>query len=195
MIDKKTEIRAAAELRAVGDDSPKLVGYAAVFNEPSELLIDKRSRIRFREIIKPGAFAESLESETEVKADIEHDRGTVIARRSKGTLKLVEDERGLLVEIDPPNSTIGNDLLESVRRGDVDQMSFAFTVKENGERKQRQEDGTYLRELTNLQLERVTITAEPAYPDTSIAVRSLVDDALENDNEPILIIEKLRRLH
>jgi hypothetical protein len=54
-----------------------------------------------------------------------------LGRNHAGTLSLVEDERGLKIEIIPPNTTWAKDLMESIRRGDVDQMSFGFRTKQD----------------------------------------------------------------
>lgn len=154
----------AAELRADGDNG-KLVGYAAVFNTRSENLGG------FVEVIQPGAFAGSLDGD-DIRALIDHE-GIAIARTKNGTLALREDNKGLLVEIDLPDTTDGRDIRESVRRGDVDQMSFGFFVREGGQVFTEDEDGTVVRTLTDVRLLETSIVTFPAYPDTSVATRSV----------------------
>jgi hypothetical protein len=155
-------------------EAPKIVGYAAVFNSLSENLGG------FREIIKPGAFKKSLTND--VRALIDHESGKVLGRSKAGTLRMVEDDKGLRVEIDPPDTTIARDLLESMRRGDIDQMSFGFFVKSDNWRKQ---DGENIRELEEVDLFDVSIVTFPAYPATSVHVRSLTEDVnQENVNIP-----------
>lgn len=172
-----TEIRYSVgtglEVRAEGDGQPaKLEGYAAVYNRPSVAM--RAAGRTFVETIKPGAFGKTLaDPAAEVKADIGHNRERVFARRSKGTLTLTEDDVGLKATMLPGDDTDGRDALAKVRRGDIDQMSFEFRVRPNGEQWDRQPDGSWVRTLTDLELMRVTVTAEPAYPDTSVAVRSL----------------------
>lgn len=164
------EIRAGAQLRAEAD-SGKLVGHAAVFNKRS---LDLGG---FTEVIKPGAFASSLDND--VRALIDHG-GIAIARTANGTLRLSEDDIGLKVEIDLPDTTAGRDIQESVRRGDVDQMSFGFTVREGGQSFSEDEDGTVIRTLTDLNVLEASIVTFPAYPDTDVAARSVL--AWRNSN-------------
>lgn len=154
------------------DDKKKaIVGYAAVFNSPSEMLYGS-----FREAIVPGAFVQSL-MENDIRALFDHNSGYVLGRNKAGTLSLTEDERGLRVEIDPPDTQWAQDLMVSVERGDISQMSFGFNVRT--EEWQRQADGTELRILKNIDLQEVSIVAFPAYQQTSVNVRNLSDEALE----------------
>lgn len=164
-----TERRSAIELRAAGDaKSPRLVGYAAVFNKPSEDLGG------FIEIVKPGAFERTLRSNTaDPLALVAHIPSLVLGRRSAGTLKLTEDDRGLAFDIEVPNTTAARDLLISVERGDVRGASFAFQVANPGGEKWEVRNEQVVRELLDVSLIEISITASPAYPDTSVARRSM----------------------
>jgi len=160
------ERRSAIELRAVGDaKSPRLVGYAAIFNSPSQDLGG------FTEIVLPGAFTRTLKTDRDPLALVQHMPQLVLGRRSAGTLKLTEDSKGLAFEIDVPDTTAARDLLVSVERGDVRGASFAFTTPAGGDRWEVRGDKV-VRELTDVDLHEVTITAAPAYLDTSVARRS-----------------------
>ena len=110
---------ATIELRAE-PESRKVTGYAAVFDSYSEEMWG------FREKIARGAFDNVLNDD--VRALFNHDPNFVLARSKSGTLRMSIDERGLKYEFEAPNTQAGNDLLESIRRGDVDQSSFAFSV-------------------------------------------------------------------
>ncbi len=184
----KNEIRnnATAELRVASEGGNKLTGYAAVFDKPSLMLFEGGRS--FIEVIKRGAFARSIADNREIKADIGHESNRVIGRRSKGTLSIAEDQIGLHVEIEPGNDSDGTDARAKVARGDWDQMSFEFRVADGGEQWTKQQDGTWLRTLSNLELLRVSVVAEPAYPDTSIAVRSL--EQQEAQAEPEVVPEE-----
>ncbi len=167
---KEVRYVAAAELRAEGEgDARRLVGYAAMFNKrslPMPLGWDES----FVEVIKPGAFAGVLGND--VRALINHDSNLVLGRNKAGTLKLSEDEIGLRVEITPPDTSYANDLIASIKRGDVDQMSFAFVVGE--EKWGDGEDGIALREILSVaELFDVSPVTYPAYPDTTVAARHL----------------------
>lgn len=161
------ERRAAIELRAAGGKTPRLVGYAAVFNSPSADLGG------FTEIVRPGAFKRTLASNTaDPLALMEHMRHVVLGRRSAGTLRLGEDAKGLHFEIDPPDTTAARDLLVSIERGDVKGASFAFVVPAGGDKWEARGD-TVTRELRDVSLHEITVTAQPAYPDTEVALRTL----------------------
>jgi HK97 family phage prohead protease len=95
----------------------------------------------------------------------------VLGRRSSGTLRLAEDRQGLSFEIDLPPTQAARDLLVSVERGDVRGASFAFTVPDGGDTWNKQGE-QMVRELRDIDLHEITITAQPAYQDTSVARRS-----------------------
>lgn len=156
------------ELRAVvADGAPKKIsGYAAVFEQYSDDLGG------FVEKIRRGAFKKTLQ-EADVRALINHDALYVLGRSKAGTLRLWEDEVGLGFEIIPPNTTFANDLMESIGRGDVTQMSFGFQAIRDEWR--QTELGTE-RELIELVLLDVSPVTFPAYPQTSAQVRSKVKE-------------------
>lgn len=162
------ERRSAIEIRAGGDaKSPRLVGYAAVFDTPSQDLGG------FIETVKPGAFTLTLRSNAaDPLALVAHLPDRVLGRRSAGTLRLNEDAKGLAFEIDMPNTTAARDLMVSVERGDIRGASFAFVVPAGGD-KWEVRGGIVYRELIEVSLHEISITGQPAYPDTTVARRSL----------------------
>ena len=152
----------ASEVRLDGTESaPKITGYAAVFNTWTDI------GGWFRESIRPGAFAKTIK-ENDVRALMNHDENFVLGRNKAGTLKLREDQKGLSVEIDPVPATWADDLLKSMRRGDVNQMSFGFTVNKSEVDYEKDE-----RVLVDVTLFDVSVVTFPAYPTTSAQVRSL----------------------
>lgn len=152
---------AQMEVRADEGQPPMMVGYAAVFNQWSEDLGG------FRERIAPGAFKRTLESD--VRALWNHDPNFVLGRTLNGTLRLEEDARGLKVEITPPAGGIYDGFMANVKRGDVSQMSFAFSVVKDD--RQKDERGNNVRVLQEVRLHEVSPVAFPAYPMTEVAVR------------------------
>ena len=140
-------------------------GYAAMFDSPSQPL-------PFTEKIAPGAFTRSLKSRNDIKLLWNHSAGEVLGSTRAGTLKLTEDERGLKVWAMLPNTTTGRDTSELIRRGDVDSMSFGFSVPRDGD--SWSEDGSE-RTLREVRLHEVSIVAFPAYTATAgtTAVRGL----------------------
>ena len=103
------------------DASPKLEGHAAVFNEEADIAG------LFLERVAPGAFAESI-TKDDVRALFNHDPNFVLGRSIAKTLELKEDEKGLAISIVPPDTQFAKDLVVSMRRGDISQMSFGFQV-------------------------------------------------------------------
>ncbi len=166
----QTEIRSAVttsrvELRAGADGTmPTLVGYAAVFDSRTDLGW-------FEEEVVAGAFAKSLSDGDDVRALYNHDSAQVIGRRDAKTLRLEEDATGLRIEIDLPDTTAARDLVSNINAGNIDGMSFGFRAREQEwiEREGEQE----LRRLIDVELIEVSAVTFPAYPDTSIAKRSL----------------------
>lgn len=164
---------AGVEVRAETDKELAITGYAAVFNSLSEELWG------FREIIMPGAFDRALKESHDVRALVNHDPNQIIGRTKSGTLKLSVDEKGLLSEIAPPDTQVGRDVVSSLKRGDLDGMSFAFrTIKDQW----RTEDGQEVRELLDLELVDVSVVAYPAYSATSVSARAL--DHVKAAKEP-----------
>lgn len=156
------------------DGAPVIRGHAAVFNQLSEPLGG------FREQIAAGAFAEALQSD-DIRALWNHNPDHILGRNMAKTLMLAEDARGLAIEIIPPDTQIARDLMTSMKRGDVTQMSFGFSVRPNGENWAKDDEGRYIRTLTRVRLYDVSPVTYPAYPQTDVAVRSL--DAWKRQQE------------
>ena len=145
-------------------DGMAFSGYAAVFNSDSEPL-------PFTERILPGAFRKSLRSRNNVRMYLNHDSSMLLATTRAKTLRLEEDERGLKVDADLPDTTVGRDLSTLIKRGDVDSMSFGFSVPARGDK--WSDDGN-VRELKEVKLYEVSVvTGFPAYAATSASVRSV----------------------
>ena len=164
MMSGALEVRSAIELRASG--AGRLEGYAAVFGKPSQDLGG------FTESVRRGAFTRSLASPAGILALYDHDSRSILGRVGAGTLRLAEDTRGLHFEIDLPQTSIGGDLAVLVQRGDVAGASFAFTTPKGGDHWSLR-DGNPHRELLDVNLHEITVTANPAYLDTEVAKRHL----------------------
>jgi len=167
--------RVGLEFRNGDGGAPTIVGYAAVFNSPSEELPvnrDEPNGRKFREVVRPGAFAESLTSQRAVFALFQHDPGAVLGSTHSGTLRLSEDHRGLRYEITPPNTQAGRDVVELIRRGDVRASSFGFKVRPGGQMVKR-DGGQIVRELRSVQLLDVSPVTIGAYSAASVSLRSL----------------------
>lgn len=147
------------------DDNGHVSGYAAVFNSLSEDLGG------FREVITDKALIGVIE-QSDVFAVLNHnpDRGVLArSRNGIGTLKLGLDATGLHYEFDVPNTALGAEVVESIKRGDISGSSFAFSVEKDEWSKDYQ-----LRTITKIRrLYDVSPVYTPAYTETSAAVRSM----------------------
>ena len=177
-----------------GEDS-RIVGHAAVFNADSLPLGDGWGET-FIERIAPGAFRDSLKTD-DIRALFNHDANFVLGRNRSSTLALSEDERGLAVDIDTPETNWARDLMRSMRRGDIDQMSFAFNVEKDDWVYDKKAD-TVTRTLLAVRLFDVSVVTYPAYPQTDASVRSYLHEraaALRTPppSEPVIPLALYRR--
>lgn len=160
------------EVRSVGGGL-EFRGYAAVFNQWSEDLGG------FREVIAPGAFTRSLNGAKnggrDIKMFLNHDQRVVLGSTRAKTLRLSEDERGLLAEATLPDNEWGRPVRDAVVRGDVSSMSFGFAIDKPGVHDSWTPDHKE-RTLRDIRLFEVSpVTGWPAYPSTDASVRALVD--------------------
>ena len=169
--DNNIEIRATNSSPVVNPDSRIVEGYAVVFNSQSEDL-------GFYETINPAAITEDVLMRSDVFCLFNHDQDKVLARSKYGTgsLQLQLDEQGLKYTFTAPNTDLGDELLEYLRRGDIDSSSFAFTVStdEGSEVWTTGTDGRQYREILKIdELHDVSPVWNPAYTSTSVSQRTL----------------------
>lgn len=152
------------EVRALSTDSTSLRigGYAAQFNKEA-------TGLSFREVIAPGAFTRTLQSDEPVFLLVNHDTDSLpLASTASGTMTLRQDETGLLMEADlDPNNPRAQELASAVSRGDVSKMSFAFTVAPDGDTRE-----AGIRTLHDLNLYEVSVVTWPAYDATTVGMRT-----------------------
>lgn len=155
-----------AEIRSDDEGGIKVSGYAAVFNEETNI------GGMFREKIMPGAFSEAV-GRDDVVFLVNHD-GLPLARTRSGTLTLKEDEKGLFMEttLDRDDPDVQS-IVRKMERGDLDKMSFAFRM-ENGKETWDDDEDLPLRSIDRVgSLHDVAIVTTPAYEGTDIGLRSL----------------------
>lgn len=171
---KKKEIRLAPLAAQVndGDEARQLVdGYAAVFNQETVIYESEYSGWKYMEKIDRSAFNGADMSEAVFKYNHKDD-ALVLARTSNSTMTLAADDYGLKVSADIIDTTAGRDIYKLIRRGDLNKMSFAFTVKSE-EVQQDKENRIYLRTITAFdKIYDVAVVDFPAYDGTSIQARS-----------------------
>jgi uncharacterized protein len=168
MNDKKIERRFSKELRAESQgDLGILTGHAAVFNSQSQDLGG------FRETVLPGAFSRSIREGADVKFLMNHDPSKIFGRTKNQTLQLEEDGVGLKFRVILPNTQQARDLYALVRRGDLDQCSFAFTARDQSwETLPDDNGGTYSsRKLMDVDCIDVSAVTYPSYLNTDVSAR------------------------
>ena len=164
MADAETRaLNAPVELRQEDGGPVRVSGYAAVFNEETNIAG------MFTETIMPGAFTAAIERGDDVVFLVNHD-GLPLARTRSGTLRLTPDERGLYIESElDPNDPDVRSIVPKMKRGDLDKMSFAFVPT-----RQSWDDTGDIpkRMIEDVELFDVAIVTTPAYNGTEIGLRS-----------------------
>lgn len=192
------------ERRAEGDLSvPVLVGHASVFDEWTTLYEGRY--IVMREVVRPGAFSDAIRENQDVRSLFNHDPNFILGRTRSSTLRLREDDRGLMTETELLDSPTINDLvIRPIDRKDISGMSFAFlprrgdgktvrteedgvtTIERPGERITLYEDGDRLveeRELLAVDLFDISPVVYPAYEGTDVSLRSRSIDVEARERE------------
>jgi hypothetical protein len=159
----------AVTQRASGsDDKPVIEGDAAVFNQETQI------GYWFREVIAPGAFKRVLSEKPDVVAALNHNWDKILGRTTAGTLALEETEESLRYSIEiNPDDTEAMNTYHKVKRGDVTQASFAFTVRREEWVNPAEPEGLPLRIVKEIdQLYDVGPCTFGAYPEASASARS-----------------------
>jgi HK97 family phage prohead protease len=188
MMTIKREVR-FAELRALDqvDEGAMMVeGRALVYDSPTNLY--EYDGLKYYEVIARGALDGADLSDVPFKYNHSNDV-MVMARTRNKTLELIPDDQGLLIRASLANITAARDLYELIKRGDVDKMSFAFTISED-----KYDRDTRTR--TILRFKRiwdVSAVDIPAYQDTSISARSFFEAEAEKERKALENAE-LRKL-
>lgn len=172
------------ELRSAAGGETRLSGLAAVFNSPTVI------GGYFIEKLAPGCFANSLLS-GDARMLFNHDVNFLLGRRSAGTLKLAEDGKGLRFELIPPDTTCGRDVVENVKLGNLDGMSFAFqSVRETWD-----DTGDMpVRTIEELDLFEISAVVNPAYKDTTLGIRSGKTNSPFKEIPPAAVIAAMQRM-
>jgi len=161
------------EVRQGDGQGPTIAGYAIVFDAWSNVMADSRGR-KFRERFAPAAFDRVLASGADIHALWNHNDDMPLGRTRNGTLRVAKDRQGVRFELTPPNTSWGADAVESIRSGIVSGMSFGFVAhREGGDTWAKPGvDGVAERTVLDADLLEVSPVTFPAYPATSVMVRS-----------------------
>ncbi len=178
----------------IDKDSRTIEGYASVFESES-------NNIGFIEIIHRGAITNDTILSSDVFAKLNHDDNKILARSKygKGSLLLEVDDNGLKYMFDAPNTELGNEVLEHIRRGEITSSSFAFTIDkdEKGSEKWYKKDDVIYREIFKIkELFDVSPVFSPAYEHTTCNKRfeEVKHTSDEIDNKMDLIKSELEDL-
>lgn len=162
-VEKRTVDITNLQTREKQDGEKHIIsGYASVFNSRTTIGDDW-----WTEEIAPGAFKETIGRDNDIRALFNHDWNMVLGRTKAGTLKLEEDDHGLKFEVELPDTTFARDLIESIKRGDINQCSFGFIPTE--------ETWDYSvepahRTIHKVELFEVSVVSIPAYEDTEVSL-------------------------
>lgn len=182
----KREIFTASQLRLREidgiEESRTITGYAILFDVPSAPLYEDEDEV-IREVIAPEAVSLELLDNSDIKMTMFHDRQLLLARSNKGsgTLSYGIDDKGVYFEFEAPDTADGDKAIELVKRGDIAGCSFAFStryydrafVEESVVHGDKVEVTYRVKVITGIY--DFTLAADPAYPDTSVEAREIVD--------------------
>lgn len=169
----KMETRMALlEPASENEENKQLVeGYAAVFNQRTLIWESEWSGWKYMEVIDRNAFDGADMSDTVFKYN-HGDIAMVLARASNNTLIMNTDDKGLRISADIIDTNNGTDVYKLIKRGDLNKMSFAFTVKSERTEVDK-ENKIYTRTITAFdKIYDVAVVDFPAYDGTSIQARS-----------------------
>lgn len=158
------------EIRVADDGKRYIEGYSIKWEE---LSVPLGYSFRFREKFRKGAFDEYLNS-GDTKFLVDHETGKVLGRSAKGTLSLKSDDTGLKYCLTMPKTTLGNDAYEDVRTGNKEYISVGFRML--GQEWDEADEKNVIRTVTKANLPEISLTAWPAYEQTTASVRS-IDEA------------------
>lgn len=186
-LSKKKEFeQRLIEIRAVDNQDEKMTieGYAITYESPATHQYGTR---KFTETIKRGALDSTDMKDVPLRYN-HNDNVMIMARTRNKSLRLIKDEKGLLIQADLIDTQSNRDLYKAIQEGLIDKMSFAFRVADQGDKWTFGEDET-TREVNNIErLFDVSVVDTPFYDSSSVYTRSfdLLDSELrqlESQNE------------
>lgn len=178
----------------LAEENSRIVeGYAIVFNQQSRQLYDKASKKVFTEIIDPRAVTKTFLDDQDVKMLYNHSNDMLLARSTYGygTLNYEIDEYGVKYRFEMPNTTVGNDVLELIRRGDVWGCSFAFSYAKDGVRDEKRNGQNFRTVIQMASIDDFSIVVDPAYLGTYVTTRefSAPEEESKADMAGVMAVE------
>lgn len=177
----------------LAEENSRIVeGYAIVFNQASRKLFDKASKKVFKETIDPRAVTRLFLDDQDIKMLYNHSNDMLLARSTFGigTLSYEINDYGVKYRFEMPNTSVGNDVLELIRRGDVWGCSFAFTYAKDGIRDEKRNGQNYRTVIQMASISDFSIVVDPAYLGTYVSTREFsAPEETEEDMSARLDVE------
>lgn len=187
-MEKEIRLLGGSELR-VGGDSRKIEGRSIVFNSLSQDFGG------WKEEISPDAISDEIINASDILFLLNHsDSRGILGRKRKGSGSLSTEirEDGVYFSFDAPQTSLGDELLEYLRRGDITQCSFAFTVDDDDWKEQ--EDGTYIRTIKKFhRIYDMSAVYTPAYTDTEVKCARFAEIKAQEAEEAKKKMEEMER--
>lgn len=187
-MEKEIRLLGGSELRA-GGDSRKIEGRSIVFNSLSQDFGG------WKEKISPDAISDEIINASDILFLLNHsDSRGILGRKRKGSGSLSTEirEDGVYFSFDAPQTSLGDELLEYLRRGDITQCSFAFTVDDDDWKEQ--EDGTYIRTIKKFhKIYDMSAVYTPAYTDTEVKCARFAEIKAQEAEEAKRKMEEMER--
>lgn len=187
-MEKEIRLLGGSELRA-GGDSRKIEGRSIVFNSLSQDFGG------WKEEISPDAISDEIINASDILFLLNHsDSRGILGRKRKGSGSLSTEirEDGVYFSFDAPQTSLGDELLEYLRRGDITQCSFAFTVDDDDWKEQ--EDGTYIRTIKKFhKIYDMSAVYTPAYTDTEVKCARFAEIKAQEAEEAKRKMEEMER--
>ena len=187
-MEKEIRLLGGSELRA-GGDSRKIEGRSIVFNSLSQDFGG------WKEEISPDAISDEIINASDILFLLNHsDSRGILGRKRKGSGSLSTEirEDGVYFSFDAPQTSLGDELLEYLRRGDITQCSFAFTVDDDDWKEQ--EDGSYIRTIKKFhKIYDMSAVYTPAYTDTEVKCARFAEIKAQEAEEATRKMEEMER--
>jgi HK97 family phage prohead protease len=179
-----------SDSKPIATDKRIITGYALKFNQRSKLIYDKG--LKFVEYILPEAINQKFINSQDIVCLLNHNTDNGVLARSKkgkGTLKLTVDSIGLKYSFEASKSPNGENVYQSILRGDLSASSLTFNIVEGGDRWVKQEDNTYIRYITKIHsIIDVSVVVSPTYESATEQTRKLKQPV-----KPVNIVPELTK--
>lgn len=171
---ERRSIKEVLKIETRDDSGVNIIqGYSALFGVEAEIYG------LFTEDIQRGAFKRAVKEGDDCRCLFNHDANYLLGRTSAGTLRLQEDDKGLWMECDMPDTQVGRDVLYSIKRGDVTGQSFAAVVTKEEWTMSKDPKKLSHRTIVEVELYDTSPCTYPAYSETSVSTRSIAETAYE----------------